>query len=89
MSQSRVIPLSGVHNFRRFGAYEAAGGATVADRLFRSGQFSRATDEDRETLGNLGVTTVADLRRPSERQLEPSHWPNIEGVRVIESDHAG
>lgn len=89
MTQSRVIPLSGVHNFRRFGAYEAADGRTVADRLYRSGQFSRATDEDRETLAGLNVTTVADLRRPSERQMEPSHWPNVEGVRVIESDHAG
>ncbi|MGJ3231047.1 MAG: tyrosine-protein phosphatase [Oceanicaulis sp.] len=89
MTDSRVFPLSGVHNFRRFGAYTASDGRAVADRLYRSGQFSRATEEDRATLAALGVKTVADLRRPSERQMEPSHWPNVEGVRVIESDHAG
>jgi protein-tyrosine phosphatase len=89
MTQTRLIPLSGVHNFRRFGAYTAADGRTVADRLYRSGQFSRATDGDRETLAGLGVKTVADLRRPSEREAEPSHWPQVDGVTVIESDHGG
>jgi len=89
MTDTRVFPLSGVHNFRRFGAYTAEDGRTVADRLYRSGQFSRATDDDRATLAGLGVKTVADLRRPSERELEPSHWPQVAGVRVIESDHAG
>jgi protein-tyrosine phosphatase len=89
MTQSRVFPLAGVHNFRRFGAYEAADGRHVADRLYRSGQFSRATEADRETLHGLGVRVVADLRRPSEREAEPSHWPQMEGVRVIESDHGG
>lgn len=89
MTDTRVFPLSGVHNFRRFGAYTGADGRTVADRLYRSGQFSRATEEDRATLAGLGVTTVADLRRPSEREAEPSHWPDVAGVRVIESDHGG
>lgn len=89
MTDSRVLPLSGVHNFRRFGAYGGHDGRTVADRLYRSGQFSRATGEDRARLAGLGVKVVADLRRPSEREAEPSHWPQVEGVRVIESDHAG
>ncbi|MFW6412561.1 MAG: tyrosine-protein phosphatase, partial [Oceanicaulis sp.] len=61
MTQQRLIPLSGVHNFRRFGAYDTADGRRVRDGLYRSGQFSRATPEDVETLAGLNVTTVADL----------------------------
>lgn len=89
MIDTRVFPLSGVHNFRRFGAYDVADGRSVSDRLYRSGQFSRATDEDRRTLGDLNIKVVADLRRPSEREAEPSFWPEVEGVRVIESHHGG
>jgi len=85
----RHVPLEGVHNFRRFGAYPAADGRHVRDGLYRSGQFSRASEGDLTYLDGLGVRVVADLRRPSERQAEPSHWPERPGVRVIESDHAG
>lgn len=89
MTEARVFPLSGVHNFRRFGAYTGVDGRTVSDRLYRSGQFSRATQDDRARLADLNVKVVADLRRPSEREAEPSFWPEVQGVRVIESDHAG
>ena len=89
MANTRVFPLSGVHNFRRFGAYEGIDGRRVSGDLYRSGQFSRATDADRATLEGLGVSVVADLRRPSERDAEPSFWTSVAGVRVIESDHGG
>jgi len=85
----RHIPLQGVHNFRRFGAYAGSDGRHIRDGLYRSGQFSRASGDDLAFLDGLGVAVVADLRRPSEREAEPSHWPDRPGVRVIESDHAG
>lgn len=89
MTNTRVFPLSGIHNFRRFGAYAGVDGRTVADRLYRSGQFSRATDADRAALDDLNIRVVADLRRPSEREAEPSFWPAVSGVNVIESHHGG
>lgn len=89
MTDARVLPLSGVHNFRRFGAYRAIDGRQVSDRLYRSGQFSRATDDDRRQLADLNIKVVADLRRPSEREAEPSFWPEMDGVRVIESQFGG
>ncbi len=85
----RVFSFSGIHNFRRFDGYQGQDGRKVAPGLFRSGQFSRATDDDKATLNDLGVAVVADLRRPSERAAEPSHWSGEPGVTVIESDHAG
>ena len=89
MTDPRVLPLAGVHNFRRFGAYDGADGRAVSDRLYRSGQFSRATPDDRQRLSALNIKVVADLRRPSERDAEPSFWPEEPGVQVIESDHGG
>jgi protein-tyrosine phosphatase len=85
----RVLAFDGIHNFRRFDGYVGDDGRKVAPGLYRSGQFSRASQKDRDTLGRLGVSVVADLRRPSERANEPSHWPREPGVTVIESDHAG
>lgn len=86
---TRHIPLEGIHNFRRFGGYTGHDGQIVADTLYRSGQFSRASDKDREFLGGLNVRTVADLRRPKEREREPSFWVDEDGVHVLESRHAG
>lgn len=85
----RVLPLSGVYNFRRFGAYETLQGTMVRDGLYRSGQFSRATQDDHAIMDDLNIKVVADLRRPREREAEPSHWPEREHVTVLASDHAG
>jgi protein-tyrosine phosphatase len=89
MTDSRVFPLSGVHNFRRFGGYTTTNGAKIRDTLFRSGQFSRASDDDKATMNALNIKVVADLRRPSERETEPSFWPDEDGVHVIESEFGG
>ena len=40
-------------------------------------------------MGDLNIKVVADLRRPSEREAEPSYWPDEPGVRVIESQFGG
>jgi len=85
----RVLPLDGVYNFRHFGAYPLKSGGKVRDRLYRSGQFSRVTDEDVQTLNGLNIRYVADLRRPKERELEPSHWTDHDAVTILSSDHAG
>ena len=85
----RVLPLAGVYNFHHFGAYPLQSGGKVRDRLFRSGQFSRATEDDVQTLAGLNIRYVADLRRPREREAEPSHWVDHDGVTILSSDHAG
>ncbi len=84
--KDRVTPLEGVYNFRRFHGYEGREGANVRDGLYRSGHFSRSSDADRAFFEDLNIAVVADLRRPRERALEPSNWPEHFGLRVIESD---
>ncbi|CDO86397.1 phosphotyrosine protein phosphatase [Mycobacterium triplex] len=55
--------LSGAWNFR-----DVADGASALrpGRLFRSGELSRLDDEGRDTLRELGITDVADLRANQE-----------------------
>lgn len=72
MADSRVLKLDGVHNFRDYGAYDAAGGAKVKPGLlWRSAQHGDASDADLEAIQQLGIRTVVDLRGPSERKSKP------------------
>lgn len=72
MADSRVLKLDGVHNFRDYGGYETEGGARVREGLlWRSAQHGDASDADLEAIHGLGITTVIDLRGPSERNAKP------------------
>ena len=78
--------FEGLHNFRDFGGYAAGGREIVRGRLFRSAEHTVATDADLAKLAGMGIGTIVDLRRPDERQRQPSRrWPGFAGV-VIESD---
>ncbi len=69
---TRVLKLDGVHNFRDYGSYPAAGGAQVkSGLLWRSAQHGDASDADLATIDALGFATVIDLRGPSEREDKP------------------
>ncbi len=72
MADSRVLKLDGVHNFRDYGGYQTDSGATVKrGLLWRSAQHGDASDADLEAVHLLGITTVIDLRGPSERNAKP------------------
>ena len=71
-SGSRVLPLSGVHNFRDFGGYDGAGGRVVKrGLLWRSAQHGDGSADDLARIAALGITAVVDLRGPSEREAKP------------------
>lgn len=63
--------LTGIHNFRDYGGYNADGGRVRTGLLYRSGQHVRATDEDLAAIAELGIATVIDLRGISERTQHP------------------
>ena len=70
--QTRVLKLDGVHNFRDYGGYPAAGGTRVkSGMLWRSAQHGDASDQDLDQIEALGIATVIDLRGPSERASKP------------------
>jgi protein-tyrosine phosphatase len=87
----RITPLDGVHNFRHWSGYEGEGGKRVRPGLYRSGHFARSSNSDRSFFDALGLSVVVDMRRPREREREPSPWLADQQLRVISSsqdDHA-
>jgi protein tyrosine/serine phosphatase len=85
----RLIVFEGVENFRDYGGYPAAGGRRLhRGRLFRSGHHNRASDADLTRLAELGLATVVDLRRTSERQEQPSRRAPGFSAHVIEGEDA-
>lgn len=63
----RSITFGNVFNFRDLGGYRGHGGRTVRwGRLFRADDLCRLDDADLTRLGDLGIRTVVDLRRPRE-----------------------
>ncbi|MEP6784295.1 MAG: tyrosine-protein phosphatase [Sphingomonadales bacterium] len=67
----RVLPFTGIHNFRDYGGYRTSDGHLVSGKLFRSGQHHSATAEDLAGIDQLGLDTIIDLRGDSERRRYP------------------
>jgi protein-tyrosine phosphatase len=73
----RVLPLSGVHNFRDYGDYAVRGGGRLRRGwLYRSGQHRDATPEDLAAICALNLAAVIDLRGDSERRVAPCARPD-------------
>jgi len=83
---SRTIPFEGIENFRDFGDYAAGHARLKQGLLYRSAGHGGATDADLEKLAGMNLTVIVDLRRPNERERQPSRrWPGF-ACRVIEND---
>jgi protein-tyrosine phosphatase len=68
--------MEAIHNFRDFGGYQTQNGMRIKDGLlFRSGELSRATDADLDSLSSLGIKTIFDLRSEDERRSRPDRVP--------------
>jgi protein tyrosine/serine phosphatase len=87
MTQTRVLDLQGVHNFRDYGGYAVVGGGRVRRGvLWRSGQHFGATDSDLECIAALGLAAVYDLRSRHERSVHPCRRPSEFTARIVTSD---
>ena len=82
-TDGRHVPLDGQPNFRDVGGYETADGRTVRRGLvYRSGELPRLSDEDVETLDDLGVRTVVNFLTPQEIEYRgPDRLPP--GVELV------
>ena len=75
--------LESAPNFRDIGGYATSDGATVAKgRVYRSQVVAAPTAADHETLRQIGLRYVCDLRGARERASTPSRWP--EGHAPVE-----
>jgi len=84
---TRRLALEGVENFRDFGGYPTASGRRMrAGRLYRSASHGKATDADLEAIHALEIAVVVDLRRPQERERDPSRRHQAFAGEVISND---
>ena len=84
---TRLLPLEGVENFRDFGGYPSRhGGRIAAGRLYRSAHHGAATDADLTRMAALDLACVVDLRRPRERDMQPSRRPDPFAARLVQCD---
>lgn len=86
MDHDRLLPLDGIRNFRDYGGYAAAGGASVRRGvLWRSGHHHQATAADLDKVAALGLSAVIDLRGDSERSAFPcARHPEFAAVVLFE-----
>lgn len=82
----RVMPFTGIHNFRDYGGYCGADGAIVRGLLFRSGQHIEATADDLARVDAIALGTVIDLRGDSERRRYPCARGPAFTARVLFAD---
>jgi protein-tyrosine phosphatase len=68
----RRYDIAGTYNFRDVGGYPSATGVTRWGRLFRSDALHKLTEDSRETLRELHVRTIVDLREDWEVETAPS-----------------
>lgn len=81
---TRILDLTGIHNFRDYGGYSTKAGGRVKTRtLFRSGQHRDATPEDLAVVGGLRLATIVDLRSDSERELYPCRRADNHQAEVV------
>lgn len=92
-SNSRVLNIEGVLNFRDLGGYRGADGRRVVwGKVFRSAQLDRLSEQGVCELAALGIKTVVDLRFTDETQRYPtirSAVPNAEILSWHDEQEAG
>jgi protein-tyrosine phosphatase len=92
-SNSRVLNIEGVLNFRDIGGYRGADGRRVVwGKVFRSAQLDRLSEQGVCELAALGIKTVVDLRFADETQKYPtirSAVPNAEILSWDDEQEAG
>lgn len=88
ISATRKHQFEGLHNFRDFGGYAAGAKHMVSGRFFRSANHAMISDADLQRLAGMNIRAVIDLRRPDERERQPSRrWEGFK-AQVVENHDA-
>lgn len=84
---TRKLGYATIENLRDYGDYAAGHRQMKKGVLYRSAHQAEASEEELEALKDLGVNLIVDLRRPGERERNPSRrWRDF-AAEVIENDH--
>ena len=79
-AEERAVPLEGVLNTRDLGGLKTEDGRSVrTGQLIRSGEIDEISESSMQSLDNMGVSVIVDLRTTSEATAHPAQWPEGEG----------
>src|SRR5690606_24218172 len=79
---TRILPVDGAQNLRDMGGYHTADGRMVKWRtLYRSGVMARLAPESADSIRQLGIVAICDLRANEERERNPTQWHQGTGTR--------
>lgn len=74
--EPRILDMEGTTNFRDLGGYHTTDGQQVKwRRVFRSARWLQLTDEDVDTIEDLGIETVVDFRQSKDAEEFPNRLP--------------
>ncbi|MEO1439841.1 MAG: tyrosine-protein phosphatase [Chloroflexota bacterium] len=84
LPEHRHIPLDGVHNLRDLGGYATTHGMqTRWHRFFRADGLHALTEPAQQTLVDVGLRTVIDLRNQQELDEKPDVFATNEAVKYV------
>ncbi|MGQ7947341.1 tyrosine-protein phosphatase [Flavobacterium sp. WC2509] len=70
-------------NFRSLSGIQNKEGKKIKDDIiFRSGNFSKLTDNDIKIFDSLNITTIVDFRNDSEIQKDPDYIPSGQKIET-------
>lgn len=76
--------LEGAYNVRDMGGYMTGDGRVLRHHtLFRADSLHALTTNDQQTLFNLGIRTIIDLRHPKEAVLYPNVFARSERITYL------
>ena len=76
MTAERRVPLEGAVNFRDIGGYKTGDGREVKwGKVFRSDGLARLTEQDHQTMRQMGIERVFDFRTKAEVVQAPDKLP--------------
>jgi len=86
MKSSRIFPSPEVRNLRDFGGWSTTKDRKLAvGRLLRSGHWADSKQHAHGLLRQLKPQVFVDLRRPAEREYQPSVLPEDIAIEVLAS----
>ncbi len=72
LTSERKLPVAGTYNLRETGGYRAGPAKTRWGKLYRSDALHSLTLTGRESISDLGVRLIVDLRSAGEIEREPT-----------------
>ncbi|WOP19517.1 tyrosine-protein phosphatase [Raineyella sp. LH-20] len=71
------LAIDGTYNLRELGGHQAEGGTIPWGRFFRSDALAGLTPAGKQSMADLGIRWIVDLRSDDETVAEPTELPEV------------